>query len=277
LTDSHPSNPEIAGNGSELTGAGGVAYQALAEDLRGAIVGGEFSHGERMPTEAELAERYRVSRQTVRRAMQDLVAEGLIFRVRGRGTFASPLVSRGQYVRSFGSIEDLLALSVDTTMALVEPFDRRADISAASRMGLESDQIFTALIQRFHDDNPFCITEVFLPVEVGRLVLDSGELARVGTRTPKTVISIIDRVWRNGISGAHQSITACAMPDQWAALIDCTPGQPVLRVDRLYVDSDGRSLELGISYFNPLRYSYRLELRRNPRSPGAARPALTVS
>src|SRR5262245_59514497 len=120
---------------------GPVAYRALATELRDALGRGEFDHGRRMPTELELSETYGVGRQTVRRALQDLVSEGSVCRVRGRGTFATPSVSQGQYIRSFGSIEDLLAVSEDTRLEVVEPFERQANPEVAGRLRLPTDDV----------------------------------------------------------------------------------------------------------------------------------------
>jgi GntR family transcriptional regulator len=69
-----------------------VAWSRVARDLREAVLRQRFPPGSQLPTEAEIARDYRVSRQTVRRAFQDLVAEGVVYRVQGRGTFAA---SRG--------------------------------------------------------------------------------------------------------------------------------------------------------------------------------------
>jgi hypothetical protein len=63
-----------------------------------------------------LAKEYGVSRHTIRRAFQDLIADELVHRTRGRGTFA---VSPGElYVKQLGSIDDLMALSEDTQMEI---------------------------------------------------------------------------------------------------------------------------------------------------------------
>jgi GntR family transcriptional regulator len=66
------------------------------------------------------------------------------------------------------------------------------------------------------------------------------------------------------IKGAEQSITAAAAPPAAAAHLECAPGQPVLRIDRLYTDDADTPVELAVSYFDPAHYSYRVSLRRGP-------------
>jgi DNA-binding GntR family transcriptional regulator len=66
------------------------------------------------------------------------------------------------------------------------------------------------------------------------------------------------------IKGAEQSITAAAAPPSVAEHLECEPGQPVLRIDRLYTDDTGTPVELAVSYFDPAHYSYQVRLRRSP-------------
>ena len=89
-----------------------------------------YSDGARLPTESELVAQHGLSRQTVRRAFQDLVAEGAVYRVPGRGTYAHDGSHR--YLRQLGSIEDLMSLSDDTTMEVISGLRRRVDVDAAS-------------------------------------------------------------------------------------------------------------------------------------------------
>lgn len=254
---------DLAGPFGDIDGGRGrVAYQAVARELREAIDRGDFAGGRRLPTEAELGVRWRVSRQTIRRAIQELVGEGLVFRIRGSGTYATAMPDHIRYLRSFGTIDDLLALSIDTTLEVIEPLERRSHVTAASRLNLATDQVMTVVIRRFHERLPFCVSEIFLPVEVGRRVAESGALPAAGQRSARTVISVVDELWADGIVGAQQSITACPLPAVHADVVECRPDEPVLRVDRLYFDAAGCGVELAVSHFNPQRYSYRLELRR---------------
>jgi DNA-binding GntR family transcriptional regulator len=72
-------------------------YRRLADTLRVLVTAGRYGEDQPLPTEEQLATEFGLSRSTVRRAMQDLVAEGVIYRVPGRGTF--PLVRQDRYLR----------------------------------------------------------------------------------------------------------------------------------------------------------------------------------
>jgi GntR family transcriptional regulator len=236
------------------------AYRRVASDLRAQIRVEAFPPETPMPTEAEIAHQYSVSRQTVRRAFQDLVAEGLVRRVPGSGTFATP---RTRYLRQFGSIEDLLALSADSEMRVLRPLAETVDSAAAVRLGLTDDLVATASFTRLHDGKAFCHTRLWLPPKVRDLLGDVEELASPGARSQVTVIALLDEVLRAPIQDAEQSISvAVAMPEVARALA-VPPGTALLRIDRTYYDIDGDPVELAVSHFHPDRYSYRVRLRRH--------------
>jgi DNA-binding GntR family transcriptional regulator len=240
-----------------------IAYRALAEELREALREGRYGRGEQLPTEAELGAAFSVSRQTVRRALQDLVAEGLVVRVPGRGTFAAMSGPGGQYLRSVGSIDDLLAMALDTVLEVMQPLRERIDVEAAGRLGLGSDEVMHAVIRRLHRGVPFAVTQLWLPARLGRRVAEEGVLARAGDRTQVTVISVVDRVGEHRVAGAQQSITSVTVPAPFEEALELPSGAPALRADRLYVDTSDTPIELATSYFHPDRYSYRLALRRS--------------
>lgn len=235
------------------------AYQRLARLLRGEIRRGRYADGVRLPTEAELAREFSVSRQTVRRAFHDLVAEGLVLRTAGRGTFAAP---QGRYLRQMGSIDDLMGLSRDTTLEVVDPLRRLVDVEAASRLRLDGDVVHSVVFRRLHNGIPFCLTTVHVPPDVGADLASVGELTTAGAVSDVTVIAVVDA--RHPIAGAEQSITAVAATAEVCAELGCPPGAPVLRVDRTYVTAEGRLVELAVSHFLPEHYSYRVRLRRGP-------------
>jgi GntR family transcriptional regulator len=195
--------------------------------------------------------------------MQDLVSEGIIYRVAGRGTY--PVAEQDRYVNHFGSVEELMALSLDTECEVVSPLQRKVDVEAASRLRLASDQICRVTLVRRHAGVPFCYTSVCLPPRIGELLTGFGELATAGRRSRVTVIGLIDARLGGKVTTAEQSVSAAGAPLFAATHLGREPGQPLLRIDRLYFDAGDAPVELAISYFDPEHYSYRVKLRR--RSP----------
>ena len=236
------------------------AYQTLRDQLRGEIAAGHYRDGARLPTESELVARHGLSRQTVRRAFQDLVAGGVVYRVPGRGTYASE--PGGRYLRQLGSIEDLMSLSDDTTMEVLAGLRRRVDVDAASRLRLDDDVVYSVVFRRLHDGVAFVSTTVHLVPLAAQRVLSSSVLAdgAVGTHT---VIGLLEPHLTDPIIEAAQSITVAPADDLVADAVGCQPGHPMLRVDRLYSDAGGRPVELSVSHFLPEQYTYRVTLRRS--------------
>lgn len=229
--------------------------------MRGEIAAGRYRDGTRLPTESELVAQHGLSRQTVRRAFQDLVAEGVVYRVPGRGTYAR---ESGRYLRQLGSIEDLMSLSQDTTMEVLHGLARRVDVAAASRLRLDDDTVYTVMFRRLHGPPgqgvAFVATTVHLPPSIARHLDDTLTTGAVGTHT---VIGLLEPHLSDPIAEAAQSITVAPADAAVAEAVNCPVSHAMLRVDRLYTDSAGRPVELSVSHFLPEQYTYRVTLRRS--------------
>ena len=102
----------------------GIKYKEVADQLRHEIlVQNTYARTKKLPTEQELMERYHVSRQTVRQALSILLAENLIQKRQGSGTYLSE-----QAARSGGNAFDI-------------PFDRQqlADYLNVERSALSKE------------------------------------------------------------------------------------------------------------------------------------------
>jgi len=237
------------------------AYRRVSEQLRREIAAGQYRNGLRLPTEADLAALHGVSRQTVRRAYQDLVTDGIVYRIPGRGSFTND-DSQG-YRRQLGSIEELLDLSADTTMEIVEPLRRGVHIEAASRLRLDNDLMHSVVLRRVHDGVPFALTTVYLPEHVAVHVQGAAELTTRGESSSNTVMGLLQPHLTHPITEAAQSITVARANIELARELNCAAGHPLLRADRLYLNDMGTPTELSISYFLPEHYTYRSTLRRH--------------
>src|ERR1700753_2800869 len=98
---------------------------------------GRFTPDKALPGELELAEKFQVSRVTMRRALDDLVREGLIERSRGRGSFARPR-PRGQSRETGGLLDNLVSMTRKTRVRVVSMERIEAPDDVAAQMGLSA-------------------------------------------------------------------------------------------------------------------------------------------
>jgi DNA-binding GntR family transcriptional regulator len=235
-------------------------YRQLADELRSDIESGKYTEGRKMPTEVELQAEYGVSRHTVREALQQLLSDGLIYRIQGSGTYVSGRREErpGRYLRSIGSLDEIIVWP-DTQMEVIEPFHVEVDPSIAARLELGYIEVSRAVVRRSYDGVPFVVTRHYVDPELGEKLRVSG----IPSKGPGTVIGEAEALLLpRPVAGARQDITAMNAPADEAKLIGCEPGDAILLIERLYYDTAGRFVEFTASHFNPRRYSYRMELRR---------------
>lgn len=237
------------------------AYRLLADQLRESIRTNELDDTHRLPTEAELIARHRLSRQTVRRAYLELVSEGIVERIPGKGTFPA---RRGLYKRSFSSIDELLALALDTELEVIEPLSVQIDPEVALLLGLQFDEVLHVGYRRLHQGLPFCYTDVYLGPRMEEHLQAAPFLKQKLARSHSTVLGLLDQVLPYPIVGAKQIITAVPAPTTVAIQLGCREAEPMLRIERIHFDADGRPIERCVNYFHPDRYAYRLQLHRQP-------------
>lgn len=111
--------------------------------MRQALSAGDWKPGERIPTERELAQRFKAARNTVRRALKVLQDEGWLFREIGRGTFVTRAADRGgDLVRR---IETASPVEIMEVRLMVEP--QAAELATARANGAELDAMEQCLVQ----------------------------------------------------------------------------------------------------------------------------------
>jgi GntR family transcriptional regulator len=237
------------------------SYRQLADELRRDIESRTYPAGQKMPTELELQAEHGVSRHTVREALQQLLADGLIYRVRGSGTYVSGRQERpGRYLRSIGSLDEIVVWP-DTHMEVVLPFQVEVDPSVAFRLELPYIEVSKAVVRRLFEGVPFVLTRHYVDPALGETLRANG----VPSPGEGTVIGEAEPLLARPVAGALQNITAMNARADEAELIGCQPGDAILLIERRYYDIAGEFVEFAASHFNPRRYTYRMDLRRGSR------------
>lgn len=244
-------------------------WAQLEADLRRRLAGGEFT--DRFPTDHELVEQYEVSRHTVREAVRRLLAEGVLRRERGRGSFVDPdaveqplgaLYSLFRTVEAQGLAQRSEVLALETR--------READIAATLGEAADADLVFLARV-RHAGDEPLAVDRVWLPASLAAPLLEADfthtalydELAvRCGVRL---------------VGGTERIQPAHPPTPEDAAHLAVTSTTPVFTVDRTGRTAD-RVVERRHTIIRGDRYVFTADwgtgkdqgLRAAPRSSSAA-------
>ncbi|MDO5698955.1 MAG: GntR family transcriptional regulator [Dermatophilus congolensis] len=235
------------------------AYRALAGTLAAQIARGEYDENTPLPTEKSLVDKLGLSRQTVRRAFQELVAADLVYRVPGKGTF--PVARDRNYAKTVATVDDLLALPLDTEMEIVQPLQGDYLAEAAEALGLTVRQMYSMQFVRRHQGHVFCWTTDYFPSAIG-LGLEAYEpFTMAGHIGTETGIGVLE-VQGHHVAGADQAITAVAATAEHARHLGCEIGAPLLAIRRTYIDGRGIPIEYAISYYLPDYYTHRQRLGR---------------
>lgn len=232
-------------------------YQQLKLLLAERIKRGEWKPGELIPGEHELQAIHRLSRTTVRQALQELEREGFVTRHRGRGTFvAQPRAASEPAGPRLSIHEHLLAQGIHPGWQVLSIDEQPADPEIAERLQVPiGAPVVNIRRVRLGDARPLGYLSAHAPVELLGPV-DAQQLAAGGS---------LDYLRSKGLlrgSHAERTVTAAAATPEEAELLDTTPGAPVLKIHRLTLNADGRPLETCCSTYCGDRFRYRLPTTR---------------
>jgi DNA-binding GntR family transcriptional regulator len=225
-------------------------YFQLAQAIEGAITGGDLPAGSRLENELLLAERYGLSRPTVRRAVQELVDKGLLVRKRGVGTqVIQPHVRRPVELTSL--YEDLArAGETPTTSVLsLERVPAPAEIAAELDL-VEGVEIVVLRRLRYSHGEPLALMTNFLP---GRFRPTAEELSERGLYQYLRGQGVHLRV-------AHQRIGARPARADEARLLEEPPRAALLTMERTAFNDQGVAVEHGQHVYRASRYEFEATL-----------------
>ena len=211
-------------------------YRKVAADLRASIAAGVYPAGTRLPSESDLAERYSVSRGTVRQAFAVLRADGVIASRRG----ARRIVLGGPQLQSFGELLSFTrwarAIGEKPSGRVVAMARREARPSEYKQLGLPPGAVIYHLTRvRLLSGEPVMIERTAFPDRVGALVagIDADQQ------------SIHERLEELGVvfADAEHIIDAVPASADDTRLLGCPPRVPLLRERRRTTDPSGVTLE----------------------------------
>lgn len=230
----------------------GPLYIKLRQSLESAILSGKLSHGQALPPERDLAEFANVSRVTVRKAVDDLVRDGLLSRKHGSGTFVMKPLSRLQQPlsRLTSFTEDMARRGYVTRSEWLGRGLFHPSSDEMMMLGLKVDMM-VARLERLRIANE-------LPLAIERASLASDILP-----DPKAVgSSLYAELHRSGNRPvrAVQRISACNVTREDASLLAVPEGSAGLAIERISYLESGRVVELTRSLYRGDAYDFVAEM-----------------
>jgi len=210
-------------------------YHQLAEQLTAAVTSGQLQPGDAFENELDLASRLSLSRPTVRRAIQELVAKGLLLRRQGLGT---RVANRKVHRRAeLTSLYDDLQRSGSTPRTRVLAYGPCADVVAAQALDIPEDAPLLSVVRlRLADSAPFAILRNWLPPAY-------GDITREDLEARGLYEVLRDRGVRPVV--AHQSIGARMPTPAERRHLELKGTQPLLTMTRSAFDASGAPVEFG--------------------------------
>ncbi len=228
-------------------------WKAIADALRSDMAEGRYGPGDKLPTEAALAERFGVNRHTVRHGISALVDEGLIRTRRGAGAFVAatptdyPIGSRVRFH------ENLIAAGRRPEKRVLHVEERAATEGEATALTVSpGDQICAYHGLSLADGHPIAVFESMFPLD--RL---PGICAAL-----QDTSSVTEALNRSGVTDytrASTRLTATRATATQALHLQVSEGDPLLRSSGVNVDEQGQPVEFGRTWFVGDRVTLTLE------------------
>lgn len=252
-------------NGAPSTGAGTSAsgtsptfsplYQQIKSLILQSLQSGEWKPGELIPSEVELAHRFKVSQGTVRKAIDELASENLVVRRQGKGTFvATHHEARAQF--RFLRLMPDAGEPHNADNKILEVKRLRAPAEVARQLDMKSGDsvIFIKRVQSF-DGAPTIVEELWLPgmifkgLTIERLVEYKGPM-----------YGLFESEFGTRMIRASERIRAVAADESTASLLNVEQNTPLLSVERVSYTYGDKPVEVRRGLYLTDRHHYQNDL-----------------
>jgi GntR family transcriptional regulator len=229
-------------------------YYQVKENLMEKINKKIYQIGDVIPSEAELQAIYKVSRITIRRAIQELVQEGYLSTQQGKGTFVSQPKATQQLNLISSWAETMTSLGLHPQTKTINFSEEPAPIQIASELGIEpGSAVYKMERLRYASNEPISIMINYIVPEVAPDLMQRGLIS-------ESLYETLEKVYNITLKTAVEKVEARAATSSEANLLNVKRGAPLLYVTRITYDSDDKPIEIVQATSRADRYSYTVKL-----------------
>lgn len=226
-------------------------YKTIKAELVQSLHGSDLRSGMALPTEKELAQRYGVSVGTVRRALLELVAEKIVVRQQGRGTFLAPY-DTSRMLNSFWHVHRKDGVREAPFVRTLRFGETEAHGEAAARLGLrQRSRVYSIQNLMSMGDRPVLVDNLQIPVALFRGLTELQFVAR-----DATIYDLYRSAFGVAVVKTIDHLGAVAADRETATLLGLKTGSPLLEIVRVAHSYDEKPLEFRRSLLDSRNYEY---------------------
>ena len=244
-------------------GGGTPSFSPLYQQIKSLLVqglqAGEWLPGQAIPSEMDLAARFRVSQGTVRKAIDEMATENMLVRRQGKGTFVATHAEQSTQYR-FLRLQPDDGRAAPLQRRLLECRRMRAPVEVARLLGLRAGEAAVQVRRLLLAADgprlrPVVLDDLWLPgtafkgLTAERLEAWRGPMYR-----------LFEAEFSVHMIRAEEKIRAVAAPAEESALLGVESGAPLLSVERLSFTYGDRPVELRRGLYHTVEHHYRNEL-----------------
>ncbi len=231
-------------------------YQQLEEILKNKIESGNLAPHDMIPSENEIRKEFDLSRTTVRNVITQLVNEGLLYRVPGKGTFvAEPKIST-QPITLKGIREQLEEMGYETDTEVVAKKIIKPPKNVAEKLHIsEADEVYFLERVRYANDESLSLHRSYIPVK-----LANGLFNEDVESTP--LCDILERGYGLMLARGEETLESVPIDAREAELLDVKKGFHMLKLRYTMYTKDALPFEYSTVLFRGDRVILRFEFTR---------------
>lgn len=249
----------VAVSSGQGTPAFSPLYRQIKELILKSLQAGEWKPGEAIPSEIELAARFRVSQGTVRKAIDELAADHLLIRRQGKGTFVATHAEQHVQYRFLKLVPDIGdANSEGPAQRLIVDCRRlRATAEVARGLTLRTgDAVLQVRRVLSFAGEPTILEAIWLPAGPFK-----GLTAERLTAYDGPMYALFETEFGVRMVRAREQIRAVLPDAEQSRRLDVTPQTPLLSVERVAFTYDGKAMEMRRGLYRTDKHYYRNELQ----------------
>ncbi len=255
LTNSDAPSTEAGVSVPGMSATFSPLYRQIKVLITQSLQAGEWKPGELIPSEVELANRFKVSQGTVRKAIDELSAENLVVRRQGKGTFVSTHHEERAQFRFLRLMPDLGEAGYPDNK-IIEVRRLRAPAEVARQLDIKSGDsvIFIKRVQSF-DGAPIILEELWLPG-----IIFKGLTAERLIEYKGPMYGLFESEFGTHMIHAAEKIRAVAADENMAELLAVALNTPLLSVERVSYTYGNKPVEVRRGLYLTDRHHYQNEL-----------------